>query len=80
VLAYFRRRRELAANTFRIERRDVLVGDGHRVAALSDGSVTLGGVERRWSAVGLYEILDGRIAPRWLLPFDQGAFDAIWTS
>lgn len=80
VFDYFRRRRELAERTFRIQRRDVLVGEGDRVAALTDGIATIGGAEHRWSTVGLYEIADGRIASCWLLPLDQGAFDAIWSS
>jgi hypothetical protein len=37
VLGYFRRRRDLADHTFQIKRRDVLVGDGDRIAALTDG-------------------------------------------
>jgi uncharacterized protein len=35
VFEYFRRRRELAAGTFQMHRRDVLVGDGDRLAALT---------------------------------------------
>jgi ketosteroid isomerase-like protein len=79
VFDYFRRRRELAGRTFRMQRRDVLVGEGDRVAALTDGTATIGGVERRWSTVGLYEVADGRVAACWLLPLDQRAFDAIWS-
>jgi uncharacterized protein len=80
VFDYFRRRRELAGRTFRMQRRDVLVGEGDRVAALTDGTATIGGVERRWSTVGLYEVADGRVAACWLLPLDQRAFDAIWSA
>lgn len=80
MLAYFRRRRELADRTFRMERRDVLAGDGDRIAALTDGVATIAGRERRWSTVGLYEIRDGRIAACWLLPLDQRAFDEIWSA
>ena len=80
VLAYFRRRRELADRTFRMERRDVLAGDGDRIAALTDGVATIAGRERSWSTVGLYEIRDGRIAACWLLPLDQRAFDEIWSA
>jgi ketosteroid isomerase-like protein len=80
VFAYFRRRRDLAGGTFRMTRRDVLVGEGSRVAALTDGAATIGGVEREWSTVGLYEIEAGRIAACWLLPLDPGAFDEIWTA
>ena len=80
VFDYFRRRRELAGRTFRMQRRDVLVGEGDRVAALTDGTATIGGVERRWSTVGLYEVADARVAACWLLPLDQHAFDAIWSA
>ena len=80
VLDYFRRRRELAGRTFRMQRRDVLVGEGDRVAALTDGAATIGGVERRWSTVGLYEVAGGRVAACWLLPLDQRAFDTIWSA
>ena len=78
VLAYFRRRRDLADRTFRMQRLDVLAGEGARVAALTDGVATIAGEERRWSTVGLYDIAGGRIAACWLLALDQPAFDAIW--
>jgi len=78
VLAYFRRRRDLAGRTFRMQPGDVLVGDGPRIAVLTDGTAMIGGVERRWSTVGLYEIRDGRVAACWLLPFDPDSFDEIW--
>jgi ketosteroid isomerase-like protein len=79
VLAYFRRRRDLADRTFRMHPGDVLAGDGDRIAALTDGTAVIGGVERRWSTVGLYEIRDGRVAAYWLLPLDPDSFDEIWT-
>jgi ketosteroid isomerase-like protein len=79
VFAYFERRRDLASGTFRMHRRDVLVGESTSVCALTDGTATLGGREHRWSTVGLYEIAeDGRIRACWLLPLDLRAFDAIW--
>ena len=79
VFDYFRRRRDLADGTFRMTRRDVLAGDGDRVAALTDGTAVRHGTEHRWSTVGLYEIAGGRIAACWLLALDQAAFDAIWS-
>jgi ketosteroid isomerase-like protein len=79
VFDYFRRRRDLADRTFTMERRDVLVGDGDRLAALTDGSATIRGVDHRWSTVGLYDVMDERITACWLLPLDQRAFDAIWS-
>ncbi len=79
VLAYFRRRRDLADGTFRMRRLDVLSGEGGRVAALTDGVVVIAGVERRWSTIGLYELRDNRVAACWLVPLDAAEFDAIWT-
>jgi ketosteroid isomerase-like protein len=78
VLAYFRRRRDLAGRTFRMQRRDVLVGEGDRVAALTDGVATVGGAHHAWSTVGLYDVAGDRIAACRLLALDQRAFDAIW--
>ena len=87
VFAYFRRRRDLATGTFRMQCRDVLVGDGERIAALTDGTATIAGLERRWSTVGIYDVAGQRqsdqpfsgtlplIAACWLLPFDQRELD-----
>jgi ketosteroid isomerase-like protein len=80
VFDYFRRRRDIADRTFKMIRRDVLVGDGDRIAALTDGSATIDGVDHRWSTVGLYDVIDQRITACWLLPLDQGAFDGIWST
>jgi ketosteroid isomerase-like protein len=80
VFGYFRRRRDLADHTFQMTRRDVLVGDGDRVAALTDGFATIRDVDHRWSTVGLYEVIGRQIAACWLLPLDQRAFDAIWSA
>jgi ketosteroid isomerase-like protein len=80
VMAYFARRRDLAARSFRMHPGDLLTGDGGRVAVLTDGTATIGGTERRWSTVGLYELRDGRVAACWLLPLDPVAFDAIWSA
>jgi hypothetical protein len=77
---YFRRRRDLAGRTFQMKRRDVLVGDGDRLAALTDGFATIHGTTHRWSTLGLYEIREKQIGRCWLIPFDQRAFDAIWSS
>jgi ketosteroid isomerase-like protein len=80
VFRYFRRRRDLADRTFRMERRDVLVGEGDRLATLTDGIARIRDVEHRWSTVGLYDVVDHQIAACWLLPLDQRAFDAIWSA
>jgi ketosteroid isomerase-like protein len=80
VMAYFARRRDLAAQTFAMHRIDVLTGEDELVAALTDGSAVVGGETRTWSTVGLYGFLrDGRVAACWLLPLDLRAFDAIWS-
>jgi len=70
VFDYFRRRRDLAAGTFRMTRRDVLAGEGDRIAALTDGATTIDGMEHRWSTVGLCEVVDKRITACWLLPLN----------
>ena len=62
-----------------MHRRDVLVGEGRRIAALTDGSATIAGAERRWSTVGLYDVTEWQVRACWLLPLDQAAFDAIWS-
>jgi ketosteroid isomerase-like protein len=80
VLDYFTRRRDLASRSFRMHPRDVLTGTGDHVAALTDGTATIGGIEHSWSTVGLYRIRDDRIAACWLLPLDPAAFDAIWSA
>jgi ketosteroid isomerase-like protein len=78
VMAYFARRRDLAARSFRMHPGDVLTGAGEHVAVLTDGTAVIAGRERRWSTVGLYRVRGERIAACWLLPLDPAAFDAIW--
>jgi hypothetical protein len=80
AFGYFRQRRDFADRTFQMKRRDVLVGDGDRVAALTDGFATIGDVDHRWSTVGLYDVIGRQIAACWLLPLDQRAFDEIWSA
>jgi ketosteroid isomerase-like protein len=79
VLDYFARRRDLANKTFRMHPRDILTGDGDTVAALTDGTARIDGVDQTWSTVGLYRVRADRIAACWLLPLDPAAFDAIWS-
>ncbi|TDE11489.1 nuclear transport factor 2 family protein [Jiangella asiatica] len=78
VFAYFDRRRQLAAGTFRMHRRDVLTGDGDTIAALTDGTASVDGADWAWSTVGLYGLRDGLIARCWLLPLDPELFDRVW--
>jgi hypothetical protein len=80
VFDYFAARRDRAASTFKMHRRDVLTGDGARVAALTDGTASIGGTEHAWSTVGLYEMSQQlQLVACWLLPLDQAAFDSIWS-
>jgi ketosteroid isomerase-like protein len=80
VLAYFARRRKLAARSFRMHLGDLLVGDGDRVGALTYGTATIAGKEHHWSTVGLYRVEASRIAEVWLLPLNPRHFDRIWTN
>jgi ketosteroid isomerase-like protein len=78
VMCYFSTRRELAAHTFRLHPRDVLVGEGEIVAALTDGTAMIAGNEHRWSTIGLYRLRNGLISECRLVPFDLAEFDRIW--
>ena len=78
VLDYFARRRDKADRSFRVTVRRTLADDEY-VLQLAGGRATLGGRVREWETVGVYRIADGRIAECWLVPFDQRAFDEIWT-
>ena len=80
VLAYFAKRRDLASRTFRMQLRELLTGSGEHLAALTDGTAVLGGVEETWSTVGLYRLRGERVAACWLLPLDPPAFDRIWSA
>lgn len=80
VIAYFARRREIASHTFSMRTRDILVGRGDMVAALTDGRATLDGRQRQWSTVGLYQLREDLVAACWLLPVDLEVFDRIWQS
>jgi ketosteroid isomerase-like protein len=79
VLDYFSRRRVIANATFQLQRLDVLVGDGEKIAALTDGKATIRGVERTWSTVGLYDVANKVVRACWLLPLNPKEFDDIWT-
>jgi ketosteroid isomerase-like protein len=77
VRDYFARRRDKAQGTLRIEIRRTLAADDV-VMQLAGGRAELGGKAHEWETVGVYRIVDGKIAECWLLPFDQYAFDEIW--
>ena len=44
------------------------------------GTAEPDGERRTWRADGPYRFENGRIADCWVLPEDQDAFDAIWSS
>lgn len=79
VLEYFTLRRRLADGTFRMQRRDILVGEGDAIAVLTDGAARIAGRERRWSTLGLYRFQGRRLAECRLLPLDAAEFDRIWS-
>ena len=78
VLGYFRRRRDLAGRTFRIEVRERLAADAG-VVTLATGEAELGGAAERWGTAGVYRFAGGSLSGGWLLPTDQAAFDRIWS-
>jgi ketosteroid isomerase-like protein len=78
VIDYMIRRRDIAGGSFRMFRRNLLVGDGETFAVLTDGRATIGGRNREWSTLGLYRLAGDRLAECRLVPFDQAEFDAIW--
>jgi uncharacterized protein len=78
VLAYFGERRARADATLRIEPRGMLADD-ERVLHFAGGRAVRGGSTREWETVGLFRVTGGKIAECWLLPFDQYAFDEIWS-
>lgn len=79
VLRYFARRRELADATFRITVRHVLADD-ERTVILAGGALQRDGQTLAWETVGVFRVAAGRIAECWALPYDQHAFDEIWSS
>lgn len=79
VVAYMRRRGELAGGTFRMHPGDLLVGDVW-AGRLTDGTARISGREHRWSTIGLYRLHGDRICEALLVPLDQDAFDAVWSS
>lgn len=79
VLGYFRHRRDLTDATFTMTLRELHVGEGVHVTALTNGAATINGAQRTWTAIGLYRISGERVAECWLLPLDPPEFDTIWS-
>jgi len=79
VLRYFAGRRELAHATFRIAVRRVLADD-ERAVIFASGQLERDGETFAWEIAGVFRIAAGTIAECWVLPYDQYAFDEIWSS
>ena len=79
VLAYMDARRRIMDGTFRVVVHGAAVIAG-RVVQLAGGEAVRDGRSVAWETVGVFRVADGRIAECWLVPFDQAAFDAIWSA
>lgn len=77
VVAYFERRRALAATTLALRVGEVIAA-GEFVYQRVDGQVSLAGTVRSWETVGVLRVRGERISECWLIPLDQEVFDAIW--
>jgi RNA 2',3'-cyclic 3'-phosphodiesterase len=77
VLAYMDRRRRIMDYSFRVEVHGAALIAG-RVVQLAGGRAVRDGREVEWETVGVFRVVEGRIAECWLIPFDQAAFDRIW--
>jgi hypothetical protein len=71
-------RRRIMDGTFRVTVHGAAIIAG-RVVQLAGGSAVRAGETLSWETVGVFRVEAGRIAECWLIPFDQPAFDRIWT-
>jgi 2'-5' RNA ligase len=78
VLEYMDTRRRMTDSTFRVTVHGAAVIAG-RVVQLAGGLAVREGREVSWETVGVFRVLEGRIAECWLVPFDQAVFDGIWS-
>jgi 2'-5' RNA ligase len=78
VLAYMELRRRIMDLSFRVQVHGAAIIAG-RVVQLAGGTATRDGHEVAWETVGVFRVAAGRIAECWLIPFDQAAFDRIWS-
>jgi RNA 2',3'-cyclic 3'-phosphodiesterase len=78
VLAYMDLRRRMMDLTFRVDVHGAAIIAG-RVVQLAGGRAVRDGHEVTWETVGVFRVAGGRIAECWLIPFDQAAFDRIWS-
>jgi 2'-5' RNA ligase len=79
VLAYMGARRRIMDGTFRVTVHGAAMIAG-RVVQLAGGTAVRDGRDVGWETVGVFRVAGGRIAECWLVPFDQAAFDAIWST
>jgi ketosteroid isomerase-like protein len=79
VLAYMDARRRIIDGTFRVTVHGAAMIAG-RVVQLAGGVAVRDGRDVAWETVGVFRVVGGRIAECWLVPFDQAAFDAIWSA
>ena len=78
VLEYFDTRRRMTDSTFRVTVHGTAMIAG-RVVQLAGGHALRAGRDVSWETVGVFRVVDGRIAECWLVPFDQAVFDEIWS-
>lgn len=78
VLEYFDTRGRMTDSTFRVTVHGAAMIAG-RVVQLAGGRGLRDGREVSWETVGVFRVVDGRIAECWLVPFDQAVFDEIWS-
>lgn len=78
VLAYFHHRRQLGRGAFKVSVHDVLAND-ERAVLFAGGQAERDGGTIQWETVGIFRLAGGKIVECWLLPFDQYAFDEIWS-
>jgi uncharacterized protein len=78
VIDYFHQRRQLGRGAFKVSVHDILASEG-RAVLLAGGQAERDGRTLGWETAGVFRIEGGKIAECWLLPFDQYAFDEIWS-
>ena len=78
VLEYMDTRRRMTDSTFRVTVHGSAMIAG-RVVQLAGGRALRAGTEVVWETVGVFRVVEGRIAECWLVPFDQAVFDQIWS-
>jgi ketosteroid isomerase-like protein len=78
VLRYFAGRRKLAHATLRIVVHQVLADD-QRAVVFASGQLERDGEARGWDLVAVFRLAHGTIAECRVLPYDQYAYDEIWS-